>query len=297
MNAEAYTSYADEILYHHTSFEAFRSIVGCKTVWATECKYLNDSTELQYGLKLADEVFESSSANLSSAAERFIKNADRNLYTYVFSLSRQGDLLSQWRAYCPNGVVSIGFSKGALERLAKQQNFSLVACIYDREKQVEKIKEIMEKETDDDSFYQEFPRALVSLKHPAFSEEEEYRLISKSNIYEQQIYETKWRATLTMLVQYTEVSLMALDSSELKRKYPELSSEKVEDISSFGNGSESAYGLEPFRRVIVGPSANQELVQKAVNDFAADNIGYGRSGRNPRGLVTVNNSKTPHRSK
>ena len=174
----------DEILYHYTSFESFLNIIKYKTVWATESKYLNDATEFQYGLRLADEISKSPDINLSDAAKWFLETAERKLYTYVFSLSKQGDLLSQWRAYCSEGGVSIGFSRNDLEEIAKQHNLELVECVYDEEVQRRKLKEALEEDKDQESFYEKFPKLLASFKHPTFLEEEEVRLVSELRIYE-----------------------------------------------------------------------------------------------------------------
>lgn len=285
-------------LYHYTSFEAFLNIVKSKTIWVTESSYLNDSTEFGYGLELAEEIYRGRSTN-SEAATWFFENADRTLHTYIFSLSRQGDLLSQWRAYCPDGGVSIGFSTKTLTRIAAQHNFALVRCIYDPELQRAKIIRMLEEQLNEDEFYSVFPRLIASLKHPSFSEEAEFRLVSRSRIVEQRIYKARWRATKTTPVEYTEVKLRSIESEDIRRLHRDrkLSEEDLADLTMFAFENEYESGLEPFRDIIVGPTARQELVQKAVSDFISENTSYGRSERNPGGLIKVSSSKIPYRAK
>lgn len=297
MNVQAATP---KLLYHYTSFEAFLNIVKNKSIWVTESRYLNDSTEFRYGFDLAEDVY-NNQTDKSDAARWFFENADRELYTYIFSLSKQGDLLSQWRAYCPDGGVSIGFDAKMLQRVAAQHNFELVECIYDKELQREQVRQMLRRKLDNNSFYSLFPQVIAALKHPSFSEEAEFRLVSKSRIRQQQIYEANWRAAQPIPVQYVEVSLssLGLGTEQITKLHPdtELSPEEMMSMTEFPFEDGYERGLEPFRDIIVGPSAHQELAERAVRDFTSKNTEFGKSGRNPDGLVKVSSSKIPYRAK
>ena len=160
----------NKILYHYTSFDALCKIIGDwslvhwnaqdkrMTAWATDIRYLNDATEFKYGLDVAKAVYKSlNEENIASGIEEsysvksFLEHAlsgELGSQTYIFSLSENGDLLSQWRAYCPHGGVSIGFSKRVLEGIAEQQRFKLIQCIYRIEDQKREIEQVLRGKTE-----------------------------------------------------------------------------------------------------------------------------------------------------
>ena len=97
------------------------SIVQSKRLRASNIRFLNDRTE---GMRLQEsavpllreccdtpgdeEIFETVRGLLESSPKRS---------DFVASLSTKGDILSQWRAYCPPGMgVSIGFNSSALSQ-------------------------------------------------------------------------------------------------------------------------------------------------------------------------------------
>ena len=298
MNAEL----DDEILYHYTSLDAFQKIVTSGEIWATDSRYLNDTTEFKYSLDLAKEVLEGRNLKNSDYAEGFIASANQTSI-YVFSLSKRKDLLSQWRAYCPNGGVSIGFSKRVLEIFAKQQRFELVKCIYSREKQKERLIAAIEETERPD--YRAILGVLAAFKHYGFEEEEEYRLISEAPTYESRMWgggehEPEWRTTTSMLIQYKKFLLSDLNLEDLKKLHPNLSEDKVKGLlfreQIPAHWHEERDRPEPYREVIVSPSAHQELVENAVSEFVKSKTFYGKSARAPSGRVNVSSSSVPYRS-
>jgi len=70
-------------------------------------------------------------------------NLDR-LNCFVCSFSEQGNLLSQWRSYCPSsGGLSLGFDKQYLQELASDQGGTLLPCIYSKEEQRSVLRELL----------------------------------------------------------------------------------------------------------------------------------------------------------
>jgi hypothetical protein len=63
---------------------------------------------------------------------------------FIGSLSEEHDLLSQWRSYCPDGGVSIGFVFDDLRRIAEAHGFRLMKCIYPEARKQELLKELIE---------------------------------------------------------------------------------------------------------------------------------------------------------
>jgi hypothetical protein len=126
------------------------------------------------------------------------KSYARELDIFVCSFSENGDLLSQWRGYCPpngNGF-SIGFDSRLLENPRQRQDFFLDKCVYDPELQRTMIKELIDEwrkqfrsptsalsafSVDNLTgwFAFLFVRLGLMLKHPKFSEECEWRMISQ----------------------------------------------------------------------------------------------------------------------
>jgi hypothetical protein len=132
---------APKVLYHYTTLDGFLGILQSKALWASECRCLNDSTEYSHGQKVFDGVLKRRAKNARGETKRFYSDYRRaplileGNHTLVASLTEEGDLLSQWRAY--GGGCSIGFSYDALvESLGKPLEWGLVKCVYTEEAQV-----------------------------------------------------------------------------------------------------------------------------------------------------------------
>jgi hypothetical protein len=134
---------------------------------------------------------------------------DMNLiYTYVSSFCEEGDRLSQWRAYSPpGGGVCLGFDAQKLAQVAQRSDFELIKCLYDETTQGERIRDFVSKllgsveadlkashQTPESNpilralsgdytaiwpYHQEIIRCAATLKHEAFNEEHEWRLVSR----------------------------------------------------------------------------------------------------------------------
>ncbi len=98
-------------LYHYTSQEGLLGILKNKNLWMTNVLYLNDSSEFSYVDNLINsELLKYKSKelvvlDLIEALLNYLRRSTENeIFIHVFSLSekRDGDDISQWRAYCPN---------------------------------------------------------------------------------------------------------------------------------------------------------------------------------------------------
>ncbi|MUJ30194.1 DUF2971 domain-containing protein [Aliivibrio fischeri] len=131
-----------EKLWHYTSINVFNSILSAQpipTFWMTEISYLNDHQEYEHGFEIIKSVldkkiieYEASSEvseflSLLNATLFFRGHLDRSLDDangsgiFVLSFTEESDLLSQWRAYTPNGH---GIS------IAVDPSFSLNTILY-----------------------------------------------------------------------------------------------------------------------------------------------------------------------
>jgi hypothetical protein len=133
----------NDLLFHYTGVDGLISILKDTKIRATAASHLNDSSEMK--------VFSSFSSAINSIsgkeAEMFeTKSRILSQFIFVFCLSAEGNVLEQWRAYCPQGGFSIGFDKMKLREFAKAISGSLVKCRYlnpETDLQIDSLKEIM----------------------------------------------------------------------------------------------------------------------------------------------------------
>ncbi len=247
-------------IYHYTNQKGLLGIVDTKTIWATNIHYLNDAAEFSYALKLARYVLQENKENLKKKIEKEIITAIENsLFTIekisicVCSFSEKGDLLSQWRGYCPHGGgFSIGFKYSNLKDAIKRENFILAPCVYDSKKQIDIINELIakivfmylyEKEQYPlipefknklkDIFINDFVRYAPIIKHPSFSEEKEWRLISP--IVSSKHPKLKYREGNSLITPYFDFNL------------------------NDDNGHVN------IQEIIVGPNPHMELLMNAIS--------------------------------
>jgi hypothetical protein len=185
-------------IYHYTSNEGFLGIAR-KILWASKLHYLNDSTEFAYAIGLAKDRLGVRSEHYSSKLKTFHEktlesiSSIENVHMFVACFSERGDLLSQWRGYCPNQVgYSIAFDREQLEESALRQGFRLIRCEYDKDRQNAIVDELLSEAegTVDQTSPSEAAKHLAmriseiapALKHPQFSEEHEWRLASKGPV-------------------------------------------------------------------------------------------------------------------
>jgi hypothetical protein len=195
-------------LFHYTGYDALLSISRTKELWASEMHYFNDSSELKH----AGEIFLSALYNVShsgkypsdllSQLRSWLPDrlsSGNQIFVTCFSLN--GDLLSQWRGYTPHGKgLSLGFNASRIADLARLQGYSLGECIYVPEKQMEiaelvlhSLLSVVEAHGPENSpgwpsaksYFPAFARSEFDLmrvaaliKHPAFLEESEWRVVS-----------------------------------------------------------------------------------------------------------------------
>lgn len=212
--SEYISSNPPDTLFYYTTLNGLQGILENKELWLSHMYFLNDRTEYQYGLDLfrnaintyrgGFETMNSTKAFLSGldSAMDFVEGKES---PFILSLTRNDDLLSQWRGYTDNGIgVNIGFNKAFYD----QANFKIFPCIYDQEKQKKLVHKIVtdsiflfmaisrdmgltdgDKDKESDINYDEAITAAGSLfidrtilacsliKNTGFKEEEEWRLL------------------------------------------------------------------------------------------------------------------------
>lgn len=252
------------ILYHYTSFNGLLGIVTSKSIWATNIHYLNDSKEFALAREATLNLINRriSSGLTTDMNELFDKvnqalDSIQHINICVFSLSEHGDLLSQWRGYCPDTKgCSIGFDSTKLNLLTKPQGFFLAPCLYDGMEQAQIIDQILDEtislfnQANGDPLnkrlldcYSFFIRKFLIigpiLKHRSFLEEKEWRLIS----YPKDSRDPLWgyRAGKSMIIPHFVFKLG------------------------------SAVDENPISEIIVGPTSQQLLTMSAVSNLLCSN--------------------------
>lgn len=271
---------APSILYHYTSQQGLLAIIDSKTIWATNIYYLSDSSEYEYAAKLIQDVIREylitppgSSPSLAAGIplptkitpemlEQMLLESIRGVISllttryriYVCSFSEEGDQLSQWRGYCPNGNgFSLGFAISPLLDQMVKYSFGLVQCVYDKNEQTKIVRKIIDKsiialksslgETDGIKISATLTEitastvgklffALSRLKHETFREEKEWRFVALYN--DSQPLPILFREGKSMIIPYVGIQLA--DNQE---------SIKID-------------------RIIIGPTSHQQLAQKAT---------------------------------
>ena len=127
-----------QTLFHYTSTSGLLGILEQRALWASELRYLNDSVELTYGYQLllseARTRTRSSAQNaeILTQLEHWLEHRSRfGPMVFVAAFTGDGNLLSQWRAYCPPaGGVSFGVASRHLDQVCSANRFSLARCVY-----------------------------------------------------------------------------------------------------------------------------------------------------------------------
>lgn len=145
-------------LYHYTSLSGATGILRSNNLWATDFRFLNDSTELVYGAQLLAECLrkycgeeDSHKHALLARLANFLVNhgntAREVFETFVISLSEEPDKLSQWRAYGDQGrgyCLEFDFSDSRLFTIVSENTpwaFDLLPVLYRRDTQETVIHE------------------------------------------------------------------------------------------------------------------------------------------------------------
>jgi len=135
---------SSNILYHYTSLPAFISIIENREFWFSESSLMKDTSEISYGYEIYKKKREDILFYRTGVKKEFkltvmdwLEIIDQaleknDLKIFIGSFSREGDLLSQWRAYCRNGGVAIGIADSTSFQRKIVDGFSgFQECIYD----------------------------------------------------------------------------------------------------------------------------------------------------------------------
>lgn len=106
------------IYYHYTSLGTLWAVLDGETLRATQACFSNDSEEVKKGKHLIAQICQSNYRRDSCVENRLLMDYANSLVhdsavdidCYIVCFCGNDDKLSQWRAYCRNDGVSIGFA-------------------------------------------------------------------------------------------------------------------------------------------------------------------------------------------
>lgn len=245
LNLSCKVSAKPGIFYHYTSLKTLWAILDSESLRATQARFSNDSEEIKKGAHILAEICRSfekqgESNSLRAHAERLQTEDGADIDCYIVCFCGRDDILSQWRGYCRQDGVSIGFAfdqtkpqfyfadeptdsqqaheiqlypvwyvKEPDSRASEENSSGMTITKEDLSRELEeKIKEI--DELVDEATGKAFIDSTIPLiKHAGFCEENEYRLLI-SNTH------SEYRGTppfpLDLYVKYT-------DENNTKRPY------------------------------------------------------------------------------
>ncbi len=238
---EFFSESPKDTLYHYTGIGALLNIVKSRKLWASHIFYLNDDSEISYASEclracVAKQMLRKQTQDIEYEFLEHLHDWVQHHFIpsfcdlFIFSLSEDKSVLSQWQRYTPHGKgVSIGFSPTFLLPKIKHQGFRIGRCLYDNTEQDELISSLFDKlmttfrghcKWEDyskgdrrrkyDSLLQGLKGDILQvfslIKDPSFKDEREWRIISK-NYNSCTVSEVKFREGASMLVPYIEIDI------------------------------------------------------------------------------------------
>ncbi len=234
-----YHSKLPGILYHYTSLAGLLGTLGSHSLWMTDMAYMNDSSELQYGIDLINQCYESKLTKLPATCAELLNRAfwsreviEESGARMVACFCTNDDLLSQWRAYGQGGSgYNIGFDSSRLTNrhvqlrkviysLATQRR--LIRAVVDKtcalfkeeagNQTIEELNKTTIFKRYVDHLYYNLIEFALTFKHPSFKEENEWRLIYNLD-YAKELDRLKFRQSGGLAVPY-----IALRAAEIEPK-------------------------------------------------------------------------------
>jgi hypothetical protein len=215
----------DKPLYHYTSQSGLLGIIGKREIWATHTQYLNDRREYKHALELVvdeiDELLTTADQQSRSVLQEMRNGLPgiESMNVCVCSFSEERDSVSQWRAYgSGTSGFAIGFPGDFLAAAVKKKQWYLARCIYDPPEQRALIRslveEVFEQNVERESAVETeegcvplggnlcayLNRYAPILKDRSFSEEREWRIISRPLMCSSELFD--FREGRSLLIPY-----------------------------------------------------------------------------------------------
>jgi hypothetical protein len=271
-----------DVLWHYTDAEGAKGIIETQELWATDALFMNDPSELQ----LVKAMFEHMTQDDDVLVPYLTTDTERDAFKaalneelngpasdfgiYAVCFCEDGDLLSQWRSYGRRGGgYALGLDGEAVESVSDATfPFSFFKVVYDHKRHFEGAKSILieglqplldfaPKDDDERMSGVQMAGWLIGnraaefgcrIKHAAFEEEQEWRLLHRPNggAVDRVEFPRCFRATERGLLPFVKINLGDLH-------------EACRPGSGF-----------PLRGVRTGPVADHGLSGRAMNYLLQD---------------------------
>lgn len=270
------------VLYHYTTVEGLKGILGNRAFWCTEINYLNDTLELKYGRniiidRLNSFVKDENNEQIKKLLNKLIivSGTFATYNTFVSCFSENDNLLNQWNYYASNGKgynLGIHFNSDFVPRtqaalcineLSSIHYPKLRKVFYDVDKQYEIINTYIdyiisgakkalsrnngiEKDWDSHASLQitnVLLEIMFSLKSPNYKDEQEWRLVF---MMPKEMVNTKFlhfRTNSNLIVPYLNAYIY----------------EHRDDKYFF-----------PLRSINIGPMLSEEIGKKSLDIYIAN---------------------------
>ncbi|WPC73048.1 DUF2971 domain-containing protein [Vibrio porteresiae] len=187
------------IIYHYSDLNGFTNIIKNKKLWLSATNNLNDYREVNW---FVDKVYNRLKELVNEKNQKLLNKfwqlkSINSPMPYVCSFSKNGDLLSQWRAYADDGYgIAIGFNREFFDfkvdipspNALSKYSIGMSDVIYDvdaQEKEIENILSLilssLKDQDNEDNYLISAVTVLNKLsyicKNDAFSEEDEVRIV------------------------------------------------------------------------------------------------------------------------
>lgn len=256
-------------LFHYTNAHGLLGIFQSKRIWATNSRFMNDPTEIEYAVNLIKTVMQANFSRdkkefLNKALHEFLREYEQNAKVYIACFCVHGDLLSQWRGYgATGGGYALGFKTSQLG-YPDVGAFGiprpiLRKVIYDRKIQEDLVRTWLnemavferssgkkftarkEEELNNHLygtygyFLSEF---LNCFKDPAYQEEQEWRIIQFGRRGYEAVINPTFRTAGGCIVPYTEINFKP---------------------------SKKFAGILPVELIYYGPTLNTHITERSLN--------------------------------
>lgn len=177
-----------ELLYHYCSPATLLAVAQYRTLRLSSVTSMNDSLELQWGVRLLADYAEKKWADETKHVFSELLEAFSSRFGFLAScFSTEGDMLSQWRAYADDGRgFCIGFDPAAVASIPSR----LLRVCYEKSAQEKILSDALSEvlmedgvEVSDEEGDKRTDQLVMLLldvigfKNPAFKEEQEVRLV------------------------------------------------------------------------------------------------------------------------
>lgn len=235
-------------IFHYTNLSGLLGILSSKEIWASDCHFLNDGSELLYAQNLFFSEFKKLDLPpLEGGGYRLPRPMADQFGVYITCFCENGDLLSQWRGYGSDQCYSIGFSIKDLRSLSVDQVNPVQYGIEDPGTFFHDYIEYAKQPTESPGFIEDsatkklLPK-LAIIKDPGFSEEKEWRLVKA--------------------IQYREANLGAQKISFRPSNRGPIGYIKI------------PIKLKSIKEIFIGPGSNVDIKHKAI-DAMLQTLGLG----------------------